>query len=61
MLKLKAIKEEFEKRGFKIGKEAVIEFASLEKNKIIMDIDNAVRKVRISGRKVVRPEDFEGD
>jgi len=58
LFNIKGIKEEFEKKGFKIGRRTIIEFFKLEEDKIKEDIKSAVRKARLSGRKIIRPEDF---
>lgn len=58
ILNRKGVKEAFRKEGASINK-AVEDFAKLEEKRIEEDIEKAVRNARISGRKVVRREDFE--
>lgn len=52
------IKKEFQKAGIKIGRLALLKFLEKQEKLLAIEIASAVRKTRISGRKVVREEDF---
>jgi len=54
----KGIKKEFQKAGIKIGNFALKEFLEKQEDSVAMEIALAVKNARISGRKVVRAEDF---
>lgn len=58
LISKRGAKKWFEKSGMKIGKEAVISFIRFQEERIEVEIDKAVRNARISGRRVVKSEDF---
>ena len=58
MIKTNKIKQEFAKKGFKIGKDATRDFIIFEKSRVLEDINRIIRKATISGRKVIRGEDI---
>lgn len=58
LINKKGLKIMFEKRGIKIGNGSLRKFADVLEANIEGDADKAVRAAKISGRKVVKIEDF---
>lgn len=58
MINKKGVKEEFKKKGMKISRKAIKRFIKIEEEKIGRDAEIIIRNARISGRKIVREEDF---
>ena len=54
----KWVKRRFKRRGIKIGDKAVVSFIKLQEKRIEDEIDKVARNSKISGRKVVKTEDF---
>ncbi len=54
----KAIKQVFKKQGFKISNDTLEKFIKIHEDKMLKEIDAIIRETRLSGRKVIRVEDF---
>ena len=54
----KSIKQVFKKQGFKIGNKTLEKFIQFHNDKTLKEIDKIIRETKLSGRKVVREEDF---
>lgn len=61
MLNKKKIKKEFARKKMKIGQKAILKFDRLQEKFILREIEKAIRNAKISGRKVVKEEDFESE
>ena len=53
------LKRRFEEQEIKIGKKAADKFILIQEKNIVKDIEVLKRKASLSGRKVIRKEDFE--
>ena len=54
----KALKQIFKKQGFKISNKTLEDFLKIHENKILKEINKITRETQLSGRKVIRKEDF---
>lgn len=58
MINKKKLKEYFKKRELKIGKETLNKFIENIKKDVSKKLDFVERKTKISGRKIIKEEDF---
>jgi len=54
----KNIKKKFEEKGMKIGGRGIKRFLEIKEKEIELDIEKIIRRAKLSGKRVVREEDF---